>query len=215
MTFSVPQLLGSLLVYLALLFLVGWLADRGKLPAKLTGHPAIYVLSLGVIAGGLAIYGASQLALQYGYGFLLYYAGISIMLLLSPLLMFPVMRICRIYQLSSLPDLLTFRFRSPWVGALTTLALLAALLPLRALQIQIVADATHLMSGEASAQPHATALHDVIALVFCAVVAVFAAYFGKRRLKPDGFEAIEIQKTNRQYLFRATMLRHRLIESID
>ena len=86
MTFSVAQLLGSLLAYLTRLFLVGWLADRGRLPARLTGHPAIYVLSLGVIAGGLAIYGASQLAMQYGYGFLLYYAGISLMLLLSPLL---------------------------------------------------------------------------------------------------------------------------------
>ena len=185
MIFSVPQLLGSLLAYLTLLFLVGWLADRGRLPARLTGHPAIYVLSLGVIAGGLAIYGASQLAMQYGYGFLLYYAGISLMLLLSPLLMFPVMRICRIYQLSSLADLLTFRFRSPWVGALTTLSLLAAMLPLLALQIQIVSDATHLMSGEVSAQPHEIVLHDVIALVFCAVVAVFAVYFGKRRLKPE------------------------------
>ncbi len=184
MIFSIPQLLGSMLIYLALLFAVGWLADRGKLPARLLDHPMVYVLSLGVIAGGLAVYGASQLAFQYGYGFLLYYAGISAMLVLSPLLMFPVMRICRIYQLSSLPDLLTFRFRSPWVGALVTVMMLAAMLPLLALQIQVVSDVAHLMSGDRGTLRHGGSLHGMLPLVFCAVIATFAVYFGTRRVEP-------------------------------
>ncbi|MEE4661101.1 MAG: ATP-binding protein [Halieaceae bacterium] len=184
MTFSAAELLASMLGYLALLFAVGWLAERQKLPARLINHPAIYTLSLGVIAGGLAIYGASQLAGQYGYGFLLYYAGISLMLLLSPLLMLPVMRICRLYQLSSLADLLTFRFRSPWLGAIVTIAMLLALLPLLALQIQIIADGVELM-GEGGGEPRGAALHNTLAIVFCLVTGLFAMYFGTRRLKPE------------------------------
>ncbi len=185
MTFSVGELVTGMLLYLGTLFLVGSLADRGKLPAKLLDHPAVYVLSLGVIAGGLAIYGATQLAYQYGYGFLLYYAGISLMLLLSPLLMFPLMRICRIYQLSSLADLLTFRFRSPWVGAAVTLAMLAAVLPLLALQVQVVSDGIHLMSGDRPDLAHESSVHDTLALVFCTLVAAFTVFFGTRRLKPE------------------------------
>jgi signal transduction histidine kinase/Na+/proline symporter len=185
MTFSVPEIVGSMLLYLALLFAVGLLADRGKLPRRFLEHPAIYVLSLGVIAGGLAIYGASQLAYQYGYNFLLYYTGISLMLLLSPLLMFPVMRTCRIYQLSSLADLLTFRFRSPWVGALTTLTLLAAVLPLLALQVELVFGATHLLSGDHESMDHDVGVHDVLAFIFCILIATFTIYFGTRRLKPE------------------------------
>ncbi len=185
MTFSAPELVGSMLCYLVLLFAVGWLADSNKLPPRLINHPAIYVLSLGVIAGGLAIYGASELAGQFGYGFLLYYTGISLMLLLSPLLMFPVMRICRLYQLSSLADLLTFRFRSPRVGALVTLTLLMAMLPLLALQVQVITDAVHLMSGHRPGRPHLTRIDDVLTVVFCLLIATFAVYFGTRRLKPE------------------------------
>ncbi len=185
MTFSVGELLVGMLTYLGVLFAVGSLADRGKLPARLLEHPAVYVLSLGVIAGGLAIYGASQLAFHYGYGFLLYYAGISTMLLLSPLVMFPVMRICRIYQLSSLADLLTFRFRSPWVGAAVTLTMLAAVLPLLALQVQVVSDGIHLMSGDRPGGGDAWHDHDTLAVVFCALVATFTVFFGTRRLKPE------------------------------
>ncbi|MEM0953365.1 MAG: ATP-binding protein [Pseudomonadota bacterium] len=185
MTFSAPQLLGCMLGYLALLFTVGWLAERGKLPAAVINHPAIYTLSLGVIAGGLAIYGASQFAGQYGYSFLLYYAGIGLMLLLSSVLMYPVMRICRLYQLSSLADLLTFRFRSPWLGALVTLTMLGAMLPLLALQIQVIADAIHFMSGDTPDQIHETAVHDLLAVAFCVVIGTFAVYFGARRLKPE------------------------------
>lgn len=185
MTFSVGELVTGMLLYLGTLFLVGSLADRGKLPQRLLDHPAIYVLSLGVIAGGLAIYGATQLAYQYGYGFLLYYAGISLMLLLSPLLMFPVMRICRIYQLSSLADLLTFRFRSPWVGAAVTLAMLAAVLPLLALQVQVVSDGIHLMSGDRRNLVHEDTIHDGLALLFCTLIAAFTVFFGTRRLKPE------------------------------
>ncbi len=185
MTFSVGELVAGMLAYLGLLFAVGSLADRGKLPARLLEHPAIYVLSLGVMAGGLAIYGATQLAFQYGYGFLLYYAGISTMLLLSPLVMFPVMRICRIYQLSSLADLLTFRFRSPWVGAAVTLTMLAAVLPLLALQVQVVSDGIHLMSGDRPGVVHETREHDSLAVVFCTLIATFTVFFGTRRLKPE------------------------------
>ena len=185
MIFSATQLFISMLAYLLTLFAVGLLAERGKLPRGLLDHSASYVLSLGVIAGGLAIYGASQLAYQSGYAFLFYYIGIGLMFLLSPLLMFPVMRICRIYQLSSLADLLTFRFRSPWIGALATLTMLAAILPLLALQIQVVSDALHLLSGDRSGFQHGLILHDILPLVFCVLIAVFTLYFGSPRLKAE------------------------------
>jgi PAS domain S-box-containing protein len=185
MTLSSAQLLVSLLGYLAVLFAVGYLADRGKLPARLLHHPVVYVLSLGVIAGGFAIYGSAHLAHQYGYAFLLYYIGIALMLLLSPLLMFPVMRICRIYQLSSLADLLAFRFRSPWIGALATLGMLAAVLPLLAMQIQVVFDTVHLLSGDRGSFEHGQTLHDLLPVVFCVLIAVFTIYFGSRPLKDE------------------------------
>ena len=45
---------GYLLGFVVAAALVGWLADRGRLSGRVLNHPAIYVLSLGTIAGGLA-----------------------------------------------------------------------------------------------------------------------------------------------------------------
>ena len=60
---------------------------------------------------------------RYGYHFLAYYLGVGLVFLLATLLLFPLLRLCRVYQLSSLADLLTFRFRSATVGAAITIAM--------------------------------------------------------------------------------------------
>jgi len=182
MTFSFSELAVSVFAYLLLLFAVAYMADRGKIPAAILNHPAVYVLSLGVFAGGIAVYGAAELAFQYGYGFLLYYAGVSLMLLLSPLLLYPVMRICRLYQLSSLADLLSFRFRSPWIGTLVTLMMLAAMMPLLALQIQVVFDVVNLLGGGRGELGELSNGHDLLPPLFCVMIAAFTMYFGTRQL---------------------------------
>ena len=51
MSFSLVQILLFIVAYLTGLFTVAHLADRGLSPARITRHPAVYVLSLGVIAG--------------------------------------------------------------------------------------------------------------------------------------------------------------------
>ena len=123
MSFSLAQILLFIIAYLTGLFAVAYLADRGIIPKRITHHPAVYVLSLGVFAGAMATNGVIALAHQYGYNFLLYYLGVVLMFVLAALLLRPLLRLCRVYQLSSLADVLTFRFRSPWVGAAVTIAM--------------------------------------------------------------------------------------------
>jgi Na+/proline symporter len=140
MSFSLTQILLFIIAYLTGLFAVAHLADRGIIPERITGHPAIYVLSLGVFAGAMASNGVISLAHQYGYSFLLYYLGVVMMFAAAALLLMPLLRLCRVYQLGSLADVLTFRFRSPRVGAAVTVAMCVTLLPLLALQIEAVAE---------------------------------------------------------------------------
>ena len=113
MIIELPLLVLLIVTYLSTLFAVGYAADRDMVPARILNHPLVYVLSLGVFTGPLAVFGASELAFNYGYSFLVYYIGVVAMFFLAPLLLAPVLRVCRIYQLKSLADLLTFRFRSP------------------------------------------------------------------------------------------------------
>jgi len=182
MSFSLVQILLFIVAYLTGLFTVAHLADRGLIPARITRHPAVYVLSLGVIAGAMATNGVMELAYRYGYNFLMYYLGVVLVFVLATLLLLPLLRLCRVYQLASLADVLTFRFRSPWVGATITIAMCITLLPLLALQIQAVADSITILSGNAGEglapndRPHG------LAQLFCIIITVFSILFGTRHV---------------------------------
>lgn len=174
MSFTLTQIFLLGVAYLSTLFACAWIVEKGWLPQKLVRHPLIYVLALGVYASAWAFYGSFGLAHQYGYSYLTYYLGISGIFVLAPLLLSPLLRLARTYQLSSLADLLAFRYRSRWVGMLVTLGLLFGSMPLLALQIQAIGDVIHLLTNESS--PY----H--LAFVFCAVITLFAILFGARHI---------------------------------
>ncbi|WP_252177497.1 ATP-binding protein [Endozoicomonas sp. 4G] len=174
MSFELEQLLLISVVYLLVLFLCAWATEKGLIPDKITQHPAVYVLSLGVYASSWAYFGSLGIASEHGYVFLAFYLGLSGAFLLAPVLLHPILRITRTYQLSSLADLFAFRFRSPVAGTLATLLMLTAIMPLLSLQIQAISDSIHLISKEYSPER--------LAVVFCVMVALFAVLFGTRNL---------------------------------
>ncbi len=182
MSFSLAQILLFIVAYLTGLFTVAYLADRGIVPERITNHPATYVLSLGVFAGAMASNGIMELAYHYGYSFMLYYGGVVFMFVFAALLLVPLLRLCRVYQLSSLADVLTFRFRSPWIGATITVAMCITLLPLLALQIQAVADSIQIMAGDADNLFSREYRQDGLALLFCVIITVFSILFGTRHI---------------------------------
>lgn len=181
MSFSLAQILLFIIAYLSALFAVALLADRGVIPERITHHPAVYVLSLGVFAGAMASNGAIALSQQYGYNFLLYYLGVVLMFVLATVLLMPLLRLCRVYQLSSIADVLTFRYRSSWVGAAVTLAMCVTLLPLLALQIQAVAESIDILSG-GTAAPSTGGGETGLALLFVIIITVFSLLFGTRHV---------------------------------
>ena len=180
MSFSLATLLGIGLVYLLLLFAIAHFSERGYIPKRWQRHPLVYIFSLGVFGGTTLIYNTVETAYHYGYGYLALYSGIGGTFLLAPLLLSPLLRICRLYQLSSLADLLTFRFRSPWVGSAVTIFMLIAMMPLLALQIRAVADTVHILNS-GSGTTHAGSSADGLALGFCLVISAFAIFLGSKQ----------------------------------
>lgn len=122
-SFDLGQLILISCLYLLTLFGVAWISDRGLIPRWIMRHPLTYTLSLGVYASAWAFYGTVGMAYQYGYGFLASFLGVSGAFLLAPVLLYPILRITRTYQLSSLADLFAFRFRSSWAGVCNSLRL--------------------------------------------------------------------------------------------
>ncbi|KAA1170704.1 PAS domain S-box protein [Marinobacter salinexigens] len=173
MSFSATGLLLASVLYLLLLFGIAWITERGALPRHWVRHPLVYTLSLGVYAGIWAVYAAVGVAAESGYGFLAYYLGISGAFLLAPVLLSPILRIGRAYQLTSLADLFAYRYRSQWAGTLVTLCSGGAILSLLSMQIQAVTTSASILAPDTSP--------NLISVMFSLTVVLFAMLFGARR----------------------------------
>lgn len=176
MTLELWQLFGVGVAYLALLFLVAWLAEHGKLPDALTRHPVTMALSLGVYATTWSYYGSVGFAHEAGFSFLTIYLGVTLAFLLGPVVLMPILRLVREYQLTSVADLFAFRFPAAGTGLLVTVFMLLGILPYISLQIHALVESVEVLT-ERSAP-------DVLALVFCVTLIVFAILFGARHLTP-------------------------------
>ncbi|MDQ7729171.1 ATP-binding protein [Halomonas sp. SpR8] len=175
------EIVGVLLLglgYLALLFGCGFAVERGWVPVRITRHPIVYTLALGVYASAWAIYGSVDMAANAGFGYLAYYLGAAGAFLLAPVLLVPIQRITRTYQLASLADLFAFRFRSRWAGTLVTVVSLLAVLPLLGIQVQTLSEAIDILTVSQAGGS--------IALLFCIVIAAFAVIFGARHSQTHG-----------------------------
>lgn len=180
MNFNLLHLFGAGLGYLLVLFTIAHLTERGFIPKRWLRNPLVYILSLGVAGGTSMIYSTVDIAYRYGYGYLAIYVGIAGTFLFAPLLLLPLLRLSRLYQLSSLADLLAFRFRSQWAGSAVTLFLLLAMMPLLALQIRSVADTVHILGSGVEQSFPSGKRADNLALVFCIIISVFAVLFGSK-----------------------------------
>ncbi len=176
MTYELETLFGIAVLYLLLLFLIAYATERGWIPERLSRHPVVYVLSLGVYATSWSYYGSVGFAEQQGFLFLTIYLGVTIAFLLSPLLLKPLLRLTRDYQLTSLADLFAFRYRSHFAGVVVTLFMLLGSLPYIALQIRAVTESLRVLTQESTLQP--------LALWFCIFMITFAVLFGARHTSP-------------------------------
>lgn len=176
MNFEIWQLFLISVIYLGLLFIIATAAEKKWLPESLVKHPLVYTLSLGVYATTWSFYGSVGLAEREGYTFLAVYLGVTIAFLASPILLKPILRLTKEYQLSSLADLLAFRYHSPISGILVTLLMLTGALPYMALQIQAVTDSLQVLTNDTQST--------LISLGFCLTISLFAILFGARHITP-------------------------------
>lgn len=171
---SLPELFGYFIVYLTVLFGSAYATEKGWIPEKIATHPAVKVLSLGVITGAMAFYGTLEFAHNHGGSFLIYFVGLASAFIAATFIFKPLIRIALTHKLGSIADVFAFRYPAPWVGGTITLLMLMGVLPLLALQIQVVSLTMHAVSPDLS--------EDIFAAFFCTIMTLFAILFGARHL---------------------------------
>jgi Na+/proline symporter/signal transduction histidine kinase len=176
MTFNLTTLFLASLIYLSVLFFIAYATERGWIARRIVRHPLIYTLSLGVYATSWSYYGSIGFAETQGFLFLAIYIGPTLAFILTPLLLAPILRLIRDYQLTSLADLFAFRYSSQFAGILVTLFMLIGTLPYIALQIRAVTESMRILTHN---QPPVE-----LGLLFCITLTVFAILFGARHISP-------------------------------
>jgi PAS domain S-box-containing protein len=172
MTFDLWVLYLAGVGYLLTLFLIAYGAEQGWIPSSIARRPLSYVLSLGVYATSWSYYGSVGFAQAQGYGFLAIYLGVTLAFALTPALLMPILRLTREYQLTSLADLLAFRYRSHFTGLVVTLFMLLGILPYISLQILAVTASIRSLTQVATPS--------LVAFGFCLTLILFSILFGAR-----------------------------------
>ncbi len=167
---SLLFLIGS--IYLGTLFFIAYASERGLIPKKIVDHPFVFVLSLGVYAGAWTIYGAVGFIQESGYNYLTFYLGICAAFFFAPVMLTPFFQLAKTYQLHSLADLLTFRYRSPFLGKVVTVVMFIAITPVLAAQIQAVATSIKYITVGGSTNQ--------LAIIFCIFITLFTIIFGSQ-----------------------------------
>ena len=170
------------LIYVGLLFVVAWAADRAAARGR-TGwsdRPIVYTLSLSVYCSAWTFYGAVGYATRSGLEFLTIYLGPGIVFAGAWWGLRRLVRVARMHRVTSIADLISSRFgKSPELAALVTLIAVLAATPYIALQLQSVSMAVSAFAADGESLPPGVALWVAVGL------AAFAILFGTRHLAAD------------------------------
>lgn len=158
--------------WLTLLFVLARLAEARESFRRYSNHPLVYSLSLLVYATSWTFLGAVGLARTQGLTFLAVSVGPLLSALLVPAVWLPLFRILRRHQLATVADLFAFRYRSQALGFAVTMTMVVGILPYLAVQVRSVAHTTRVLARDLDTQ--------LVGLVFCGVMVVFATLFGAR-----------------------------------
>ncbi|UYV35905.1 ATP-binding protein [Rhodobacteraceae bacterium D3-12] len=177
-------LIAVCLSYVALLFLVAFMADRAAMRGKAgwLRSPLIYTLSLSIYCTAWTFYGAVGYAARSGLEYVTIYIGPTLVMVGWWWGLRKMVRVGRAQRVTSIADLISSRYgKSSWLAVMVTLMAVIGTTPYIALQLQSV---TLSFATFAEAGDPGGALSDnkSIALWVACGLALFTVLFGTRNL---------------------------------
>ena len=146
---SIQLVTGVSLLYIALLFLVAYYADKKHEQGRsIISNPYIYSLSIAVYATSWTFYGSVGKAATTGLDFLLIYLGPSLTAFSWWFLLRKIVRISKENNITSIADFISSRYgKSQWLGAVITIIAILGIMPYIALQLKAVSTTFSIITG--------------------------------------------------------------------
>lgn len=173
------------LSYVALLFVVAFMADRAarRGRGRWLRSPVIYTLSLSIYCTAWTFYGAVGFAARSGLEFVTIYLGPTLVMIGWWWTLRKMVRIGRSQRITSIADLLSSRFgKSNTLAVFVTIIAVIVLAPYIALQLQSVTLSFSTVAATDFIAPADTSGERSTALWVAAGLALFTILFGTRNL---------------------------------
>jgi Na+/proline symporter/nitrogen-specific signal transduction histidine kinase len=175
------------LSYLGTLFAIAyyadWRSDRGR---SIISNPYIYTLSIAVYCTAWTFYGSVGRAAETGVGFMPIYLGPTLMAALWWFLLRKMIRIAKVYRITSIADFLASRYgKSSLIGGLVTIIAVVGIMPYISLQLKAVSTTYTVMLHFpylARIQEHKTTMWGDNAFSVAMIMAAFSILFGTRHI---------------------------------
>lgn len=165
-----------ILVYLGLLFLIAFLAEK-NCRSKWINNPYIYALSLGVFCSAWTYYGSVGIAATSGLEFLPTYLGPVIAAPLWIVVLRKIIRISKHQKITSVADFISVRYaNNRFLGALTTVICLAAIVPYISLQLKAISETFQILAYGRTY--FTTSIFSDTTFYIAVILALFAAFYG-------------------------------------
>lgn len=175
---------GSALLYIALLFLIAWRVDRrADRGVSVVHHPYVYALSLAVYCTAWTFFGSVGRAATGGMIFLGVYLGPSLLSPLWYLVLRKMIVISKNLRITSIADFISSRYgKSSKLAVLVTVIAVLGIVPYISIQLRAVIFGINTLTGF---KPGAQAIWLDAGLYVTIAMALFTLLFGTRKLDPN------------------------------
>lgn len=180
---SLNTLIGVCLIYVAILFLVAFLAERASAKGRgaWLSSPVVYTLSLSIYCTAWTFYGAVGYAARSGMEFVTIYLGPSLVMLGWWWVLRRLVRIGQAQRITSIADLISSRYgKSNMLAILVTVMAVVGVTPYIALQLQSVTLSVSAFTDDQTSMTRGSAGFWV-----ASGLALFTVLFGTRSLNPS------------------------------
>jgi len=174
--------------YLGVLFAVAYYGDRrADAGRSIIANPSIYSLSLAVYASSWTFYGSVGRAASSGIGFLPIYLGPTLMAALWWLILRKMIRISKVYRITSIADFISSRYgKSPPLAGLVTIIAVVGIVPYISLQLKAISNSftilVHYPDVAGQTHVHMGSFWRDTGFYVALLLAAFTIVFGTRKL---------------------------------
>jgi Na+/proline symporter/nitrogen-specific signal transduction histidine kinase len=170
-------IIGIILTYLGLLFVIAYWAEKNK-QSKLVNSPYLYALSLAVYCSAWTYYGSVGIAARSGIEFLAIYIGPVIAAPLWIVILRKTIMLSKNYKVSSIADFISIRYgKNRSVGAIVTIVCALSIIPYISLQLKAISE-TFQIVAKANAPYFRSFIFQDSTFYIALILAVFASFFG-------------------------------------